>query len=89
MPVFMVQTSGSPEKVEKAINAIVPQGDRYKIDSKAWVVSSPNNIVTPKEFYELLESHTVDLNNTIVTLFTAYWGRHNRELWDWLSVKKG
>lgn len=89
MPVFMVLTSGNPEKVENAINALVPQEDRYKIDARAWAISSPSNIVTPKEFYDLLESHTTDINNIIVTVFSAYWGRHNRELWDWLSVKKG
>lgn len=89
MPVFMVLTTGNSELVKNAINALIPQEDRYQIDARCWVVSSPDNIVTPKELYNLLESHTANLNKTIVTLFSAYWGRYNSELWDWLSVKKG
>ncbi|HEM8140321.1 TPA: hypothetical protein U2M34_003257 [Providencia rettgeri] len=88
MPIFMVMTSIDPKNVEIAINKRIPSEDVLQIDNRSWLISSPKNIVTPKELYDLLSSDG-ELNRTIITLMTAYWGLHNSEIWDWLSVKKG
>ncbi|EMI4429602.1 hypothetical protein V6478_003015 [Providencia rettgeri] len=90
MPIFMVITSKDPKNVESAINKLIPSEDQLKIDNRSWLVSSPKQIVTPKELYDLLNGSSGEkLDNTIITLVTAYWGWHNIEVWDWLSAKKG
>lgn len=87
MAVFAVIASSNPEQMSALIAEKIPPQDYHQIDDKSWFVSSPEGVVTPKELSDFLGISKGDAGRVIILHVSSYYGFHNRNTWDWLSVK--
>ncbi|MBI1418780.1 MAG: hypothetical protein GC146_16310 [Limimaricola sp.] len=50
-----------------------------------WLVAAD---VTPKELSDRLNASDGNFGKLIILLVTSYFGWHDKDMWDWLSLKK-
>ncbi len=88
MSVFLVLTSDDGEHLTDIITSKISEVDRFNVDEKTWLVSSPDNVVTPKELSDYFDLSDGKVGTVLITLVTSYYGYHSRQMWDWLNVKR-
>lgn len=87
MPVFAIIASGDGPGLGLIIKSKVQQQDYHQVDDDTWLVSAPQNIVTPKELSDFLGISSGAAGRVMILHVTTYFGFHKRDVWDWLSIK--
>lgn len=89
MTIFAVNSTNNPQELEKSIQLKLSEQDYYKVDANFWLISPPENLVTPKEVSDFLSITNGGNGLAVVFLVTSYYGYHNQNVWAWLEAKRG
>jgi hypothetical protein len=81
---FLVALQNSAPALEAAVSSKFEAGNRYTIEDGKWIVDSP--AMTSKEFTDSLGAITTEAQFIVVPV-TAYFGRTQPDLWEWLAAK--
>jgi hypothetical protein len=81
---FLVALQDSAPALETAVSSKFEAGNRYKIEDGKWILDSP--AMTSKEFADSLGAVNTE-SSFIVVPVTAYFGRTQPDLWEWLAAK--
>jgi hypothetical protein len=88
MPIFQITPLGqNAAKVNAAVQRHVNEADRHQLANNAgWLIAYPG---TSKELYGKLVSPEQEetMGSALVTLVSAYWGRGNTDMWEWLKTR--
>lgn len=84
MSVFFVATTEEGTGIDREIEKQFPD-DFRKITNTQWLVSDQ---ATTKEVCDKIGASSGEFGQIIVLRVDAYYGWHNRDLWDWLAIKK-
>ena len=87
MAVFAIIASNDGAGLGLTIQRKIAPQDFHKVDDSTWLVSAPQNIVTPKELSDYLEISSGSIGQVLIMHVTSYYGFHKREIWDWLTMK--
>jgi hypothetical protein len=81
---FLVALQDSAPAFKEALSSKIEAANLYTIEEGKWIVESP--AVTSKDFADSLGAVTTQ-SPFIVVPVTAYFGRTQPDLWEWLAAK--
>lgn len=84
MQVFAAFSLTDPGNVRKCANEHYP-GDFYETEQGAFFIATSGE--TTRQVASKVGLGDEPAGTGVVAPVTSYWGRHSRELWEWISVK--
>ncbi len=84
MQVFAAFSLADPASVRKCANEQY-SGDWYETEQGAFFIATSGE--TTRQVASKIGLGDDAAETGVVVPVTSYWGRHNRELWEWISVK--
>lgn len=85
MNLHLVVAAAASEGLEAVIRAAYPDDSR-QIAPNQWVIAAD---ITDRALCERLGAAEGQFGRIMVATFSTYYGWHDKELWNWLSLKEG
>ena len=83
---FLILGRDNFEKIEAEIKTKYPN-DYYQLGDGQWIIASAGE--TTRGVCDQLGITTARTGNAVVVAFTNYFGRANKEIWEWMAAKLG
>lgn len=84
MGLFAVLVPNENTQFIHRIEGVFPDSDRYRITPTQWVVSSRSTAQQVSDMLGISEGTPI---GGVVFKITAYWGRSEPTLWEWMASK--
>ena len=85
MSIYLVLSSADKPDLGSHIAAVFPDESR-QISPSQWLVSANT---TAQGVGKLLGVDEGKYGRVMISLVTAYWGWHDKDLWSWIALKEG
>ena len=84
MQAYFIATDTDRQDLAAAIATRFGENSR-KVAPGQWLVSAN---LTPKELSDALDASNGKFGKFIVVLIASYFGWHDKDMWDWLALKR-
>ncbi len=84
MQLYFIASDSDRPDLDKAITARFGENSR-RVSSCQWLISAD---MTPKDTLDAIGASSGNFGKVIILLVTSYFGWHDKDMWDWIVLKR-